>query len=122
MTASALQFNEAFLDSIAPVKALFSGVFQRLKLKDDPFQVLLAATDTEVEELWNNILTVESTLTQKDTTKKSLSSKKKLQEFPEHRCCAQHYSFAIKVWTIQLYNLQSCSNASGGVHKHSFSP
>ena len=58
------EFKEAFSDSIAPVKALLSGIFQRLKLKNDPFQVFLAATDTEIEELWNNILTVESTLTQ----------------------------------------------------------
>ena len=96
LTASNPQFKEAFLDSISPVKALMSSVFQRLKLKDDPFQVFLAATDVEVEELWNNILTVESTLTRKDTTKKILSSKKKLQEFLEHCCCIRHYSFGIK--------------------------
>lgn len=57
-------FKECFLDSLEPVKALLSSVFQRLQLKDDPFKVFMAASDAEVEELWNNILSIEETLKQ----------------------------------------------------------
>ena len=59
-------FKECFLDSLEPVKALLSYVFQRLRLKYDPFQVFMAASDSEIEELWNNILSIDGTLSQKD--------------------------------------------------------
>ena len=65
-------FKERFLDSLGPVKALLLSVFQKL-----PIQVFMAATDDETEELWNNILTIDETLTQKDTTKKALKMEKK---------------------------------------------
>ena len=51
-------FKECFLDSLEPVKALLSSVFQRLQLKYDPFQVFMAASDSEIEELQNNILSI----------------------------------------------------------------
>ena len=57
-----------------------------LQLKYDPFQVFMAASDSEIEELWNNILSIDGTLSQKDTTKKALKTKKNLNEFIEH-CC-----------------------------------
>ena len=89
-------FKECFLDSLEPVKALLSSVFQRLQLKYDPFQVFMAASDSEIEELWNNILSIDGTLSQKDTTKKALKTKKNLSEFIEHCCHVRHYVFGIK--------------------------
>ena len=68
-------FKECFLDSLEPVKALLSSVFQRLQLKDDPFQVFMAASDVEIEELWNNILSIEET--HKRTPPRRLSRRKK---------------------------------------------
>ena len=49
------EFKEAFADSISPVKALLSGVFQRLKLKDDPIQVFVPASDADIDNIWKNI-------------------------------------------------------------------
>ena len=88
-------FKECFLDSLEPVKVLLSSIFQRLQLKEDPFQVFMAASDAEIEQLWNNILSIDNMLTQKDTTKKALKAKKKITEFIEHCCHVQHV-FGIK--------------------------
>ena len=37
-------FKGSFLDSVEPVKALLSSVFQRLRLRHDPFQVFMVAS------------------------------------------------------------------------------
>ena len=47
------ELREALLDSVAPVKALLSGLFLRLKLKDDPFSVFTAAYTAEIDCFWD---------------------------------------------------------------------
>ena len=90
------KFKECFLDCLEPVKVLLSSVFQRLQRKNDLFQVFTAASDAEIEELWNNILLVDEILTRNDTTKKALKKKEKLNEFIQHCCHVRHYAFGIK--------------------------
>ena len=90
------QFKEAFADSMATVKALLFEVFQRLKLKDDPIKVFLPAKESEIENVWKNILSVDNTVTKKDTAKKVLLSKNGLKKFFEHCCSLSHYSFGVK--------------------------
>ena len=87
----------------ASSKALLLSVFQKLQLKNDPFQVFMAATDDEIEELWNNILTIDETLTQKYTTKKALKMEKKLNKFIQHCCHVRHYVFSHELIIIFLY-------------------
>ena len=53
--------------SIEPVKLLLESLFVRLKLKEIPFQVFHSSSSPELDEFWNVILQVDSTLTKFDT-------------------------------------------------------
>ena len=90
------EFKEAFADSISPVKALLSGVFQRLKLKDDPIQVFVPASDADIDNIWKNILSVDATITKNDTSKKVLMGKECLKRFFDHCCSVSYYAFGVK--------------------------
>lgn len=43
---------QAVQDSIMPVKILLTDIMHRLKLKDKPFFVFLAASESDLKELW----------------------------------------------------------------------
>ena len=54
------ELREEALDSVAPVKALLTGVFQRLQLKDKSVQVSPAATKEQLASMWESILCIDS--------------------------------------------------------------
>lgn len=88
--------REALLDSVSPVKALLSGLFLRLKLKDDPFSVFSAASTAEMDCFWNTILKIDCLMTKGDRTKQVLGNRPGLKGFLQHCCKARHYLFSIK--------------------------
>ena len=47
-------FQEESLDSMAPVKILLADLFQRLELKKKKFEVRVAASGSDIEEMWEN--------------------------------------------------------------------
>ena len=113
------QFKEAFADSMASVKVLISEVFQRLKLKDDPIKVFLPAKESEIENVWKNILSVDNTVTKKDTAKKVLLS---LKKFFEHCCSLSHYSFGVKKCGMASCSImQICTAAFRSLQEPAFS-
>ena len=82
--------------SIEPVKLLLESLFVRLKLKEIPFQVFHSSSSPELDEFWNVILQVDSTLTKSDTRAPILKQKHGLRSFLEHCCIQRHYMFSIK--------------------------
>lgn len=84
---------------------MLSSIFQRLQRKEDPFQVFMAASDAEIEQLWN-ILSIDNMLTQKDTTKKALKAKKKMTELYIVAVCDILYLGSKSVQTL----VASCAN------------
>ena len=87
----------AVRDSVEPVKILISDIIRRLQLKGRPFEVFSAASELEIEEVWNSLHAIDSTLNLRDKHQKgSLSSHPSLKAFLSHCCQERHYSFCVK--------------------------
>jgi hypothetical protein len=92
-------FREEALDSIAPVKALLSGVFRRLKLKEKPIDTSTSSQGADIEALWNGLSSISSNpvpspelLRRKSDLKKAPS----ISSFFEHCTRQRHYFFEIR--------------------------
>jgi len=73
---------------------LLSSLFQRLKLKDEPFYLFPSSSSSEVELFLNAIKQIESDIQPTKCTKAAeLATFPKLKEFFEHK---RHYMFSIK--------------------------
>ena len=62
-------------NSLAPTIDLMENIFERLNLKDEPFSTYKAASENEIEELWNSLLTVDENLSINDRTKNNIKNK-----------------------------------------------
>ena len=62
-----------------------------------PFSVFVAATEEEIQSLWD-VRQIDSSLERKDTTK-VLTKEKELQEFMQSHCKVRHYMFSVKKCT-----------------------
>ena len=98
-------FQEESLDSMAPVKILLADLFQWLELKKN-FEVGVAASDSDIEEMWENVTAIDPSVDPRETLNKgNLSSKPQLVNFLNHCYCQRHYFFEIEVWRKFLHNL-----------------
>ena len=79
----------------API-ALLEERISRLQLKDEPFKVFPPASDADIDELWQEMHTIDPTLSRSDTTQQLIKSKDKFNAFIDHCCVKRHYFFAIK--------------------------
>ena len=86
------------IDSLNPVKELLNTIFQRLSLKGKKFEIFDAVSEEKIPELWDKILSVDPSVTRKDTTQKVLKKKPDLTTFLDTHCCKQQYVFGEKVW------------------------
>ena len=81
---------------MAPVKILLADLFQRLELKKK-FEVGVAASDSDIEEMWENVTAIDPSVDPRETLNKgNLSSKPHLVNFLYHCCRQRHYFFEIK--------------------------
>ena len=53
---------QAVQDSIEPVKILLTDIMHRLKLKDKPFSVFSAASESDMKELWLELEQIDQSL------------------------------------------------------------
>ena len=111
------QLHEEALDSVVPVKALLTGVFQRLKLKDKSIQVSPAATEEQLTSIWESILCIDSSCEPNCFRRKSdLKQAPKVKEFLSHCTRERHYFFEIKkVWWGTVQHLQTSATLKGSV-------
>ena len=87
---------EDILDALEQPKSLLSSLFSRLKLKEKPFSVFVAATEEEIQSLWDNVRKIDGSLERTDTTKVLTKGKEELQEFMQNHCKIRHYMFSVK--------------------------
>ena len=88
--------KKAIVMSTEPVKILLQSLFVRLEQKEKPFQVFHSSSSSELDEFWDVVLQVESTLTKYDTRDTTLKQRHGLRLFLEHCCIQGHYMFCIK--------------------------
>ena len=88
---------DSVLDSMSPVKIVITDVIRRLSLKGKHFEVYSAASMQAIEEMWDSLHSVDTSLKFGDKFQKgSLSSHPSLKDFLDHCCRQRHYSFSIK--------------------------
>lgn len=88
--------QEALHDSLESVKLLMSSTFQRLSLKGKPFHIFEAASEHQMDGLWNVVGDLDPNLEPKMKAKKDISKCQALKAFMDHCCRIRHYSFSIK--------------------------
>ena len=88
--------KDALKKSLQPVKDLIEGVFSRLSLKDEPFQIFQAASDEEIDSIWEELRVIDATITRDDTTQIKLKNKSALMNFMKTHCLERHYMFSVK--------------------------
>ena len=84
------------LNSVKNTVDLTKTLFQRLKLKDKPFHTQDPPTDEEMKVLWDEILKIDNSLEQSDTTAAKVSKKQKFMEFLKTHCFERHYVFGVR--------------------------
>ena len=89
------KLKDALKDSLEPVIVLLSSLFQRLKLKGEPFAVFTSATSDDLERLQAVLEQVQPDINLENVSKKTLPSLPRLQCFLDHCCQSRHYSFCI---------------------------
>ena len=88
--------KDALKKSLQPAKDLIEGVFSRLSLKDEPFQIFHAASDEEIDSIWEELRVIDATITRDDTTQIKLKNKSALMNFMWTHCLERHYMFSVK--------------------------
>ena len=101
---SCMEFKEEITDSLKQPKDLLASILVRLELKGKKFNIFQSATQQEIEDFWEILLTIDSSLTRDDTTQKSLEKLKSLQHFISHCCTFHKYSL-----TIRKCGVESCT-------------
>lgn len=90
-------FQDEFTDSVQPPILLLSSLFQRLKLKDEPFYLFPSSSSSEVELFLNTLKNIAPDIQPAKCTKAAnLVTFPKLKDFFEHCCHKRHYMFSIK--------------------------
>lgn len=82
--------------SLESTVTLLTDIVQRLELKGKKCSAFSGATEEDIENFWEVLQTVDSTLTLEETIKKAIKGKKDLEAFLDYCCVGRHYSFSIK--------------------------
>ena len=88
------EVQEALKDSLEPIILLLCSLFQRLKLKDEPFSVFMSATSSEMDTLASFLVQIQPDIDPSSCAKSNLDRLPVLKQFLNHCCQTRHYSFA----------------------------
>ena len=75
---------------------LLGGLFARLWLHDEPVQYSAAASQEDMDELWDEVLRIDPNLKVGKTTASDLKDADKFHAFLEHCTVRSHYFVSIK--------------------------
>ena len=73
--------KENLKQSLNPMITLLNDVFKRLKLKDKNFETFEAASELDMNTLWNSILSLDQTLTKEDKSWANIKNKASVLNF-----------------------------------------
>ena len=91
------EVGDCISESIEPVKILLSDILRRLQLKGKYFEMFSAADKIDIEDVWNTLRDVDSTLNFSEKHPKAcLTKHTAITDFINHCCQQRHYSFCIK--------------------------
>ena len=68
-------FQSSFTDSLQNTITLLAAMLSRLSLKEEPLTLQTACSEEEIEQLWQNIQRIDSTVQKTDTQKRCLKSR-----------------------------------------------
>ena len=106
-----MSYKDDIKKSLEPTITSLTSIVQCLELKGKKFQVFSGATEEDIQNYWEVLQTIDSTLTREETTKQAIKGKEDLKAFLDHCCVARHYSFSIKKcgqMTVQSASLSGC--------------
>ena len=83
------------VESVRNVKDLFS-VFRKLSLKGKPFEMFNSAIETEMNNVFSEMLKVDPTVNRDDTTAQKVKNKDELLKFLDTHCVRRNYMFSVK--------------------------
>ena len=111
---SNLDLVQAVQDSTEPVKILLTDIMHRLKLKDKPFSVFSAASESDMKELWLELEHIDQSLLFREKQWKErspkLSSACTVSE-PVLPGAALLFHNQ-KMWCFIMFTMQTCANAT----------
>ena len=89
--------QDEFRDSVQPSKILLPSLFQRLKLKDEPFTLFQFLNASEIELFLSTLNQIELNFQYANCTKAAqLTNFPKLKSFLDHCCHTRYYMFSIE--------------------------
>ena len=86
----------ALQDSLQQVLCTLAGRFTSMEIKEEKVQVEVAATKNELQQCFNLIHCIESTLSPDNITKETLAGTEHLQTFIATHCSSTAYLFQVK--------------------------
>ena len=98
LAQSVPELESAVLDSMENTKALAYSLITRLKLKDEPFQTFLAASQDEMKEFQDKVKLIDNSIDPAMTKKQQVMEKEMFQEFFEGDCISRHYMLPSEVF------------------------
>ena len=93
---SGVSYKDDIKKSLEPTITSLTSIVHCLELKGKKFQVFSGATEEDIQNYWEVLQTIDSTLTHEETTKQAIKGKEDLKAFLDHCCVARHYTFSIK--------------------------
>ena len=90
------EFKAAYLMSMQPVIDLLNGRFARMKLKETPLSVYTAASESDIQEMFEEVFQIDHTLQVDKLVMKELKKADGWQSFLAKHCKCSHYSFQVK--------------------------
>uniref|UniRef100_A0A1X7SJS1 Uncharacterized protein n=1 Tax=Amphimedon queenslandica TaxID=400682 RepID=A0A1X7SJS1_AMPQE len=91
-----LSFKEDVQKALQPPIELLKSIILRLELKDKKFEVFESASQKEIQDFWEVLLLIDSSLTRDHSSKASIEKLDNLQKFLSHCCCFEKYYITIK--------------------------
>ena len=84
-------------ESLKPVIELLNNRYERMKLKERKFRTADVASETEMESVFDEVKTIDTSLQQGFLQKKGLLRAKDYQNFMQAHSHTSHYAFQLQV-------------------------
>ncbi len=99
LVSSKPEFKAAYLKSMQPVIDLLNDQFARTKLKESTFRTFTGANESDIQQMFDEVLQIDNTLQIDKLVKKELKKAVDWQSFVAKHCKFPHYSFQVKKCT-----------------------